>query len=852
MKGVIMAGGFGERMRPLTCSIPKPMVPIVNKPVMEYIVELLKRHGITDIISLLYYQPEIIQEYFKDGANFGVNISYAIDEGEGFGTAGSVKNAEWFLDEEFIIISGDLMTDFNLTKIIESHKQKQAKVTIALTRVQNPLSFGIVITDEEGKIARFLEKPTWGEVFSDTINTGIYVMHPSVLDYIPPKTAFDFSKDVFPVLMKNADPLYGYIATGYWRDIGNIDAYHGVHRDILSGRVDVNISGKRQETIGKDIWIDKDAQVDSSSTLEGTVVIGKNCFIGANVVLANSVIGDNSSIEEGASMTESILWDKVLIGQQAEVKRSVVCNNSVIKPYAILDEDAVVSDNCTVGMRSRITRGVKLWPYKEVEDEATLNSSLVWGEKWSKSLFGSFGVTGLAGKEITPEFAAKLGAVYGALLPVGSCVSAGRDSHRASRMVNRALIAGIVSVGINVHNFEDIPAPVVRYATGAYGDLGGFHVRQTPRNPEILDIRFFDPDGMDIPLSKERAIERLFFKEDFRRVGVDEIGTIEFPPRIVDYYKEGFRNFIDSETIRGKRFKIVIDYAYGSASTILPSIIGELGCEIISLNTSIGEMRLARTQEDFDNSLKRLSNMVVTLQADAGFMLDTSSERLFLVDESGNILMGDDALALITMLLLKSAKDAKIAVPVTASRIINQMAGEYGAEVIRTKTSIRSMMEVAASQEINFVGGTKDGYIFSKFHPVLDSMGALVKTLEMMAQENAKLGELKKLCPVSAMAREHVSCPWELKGTVMRNVIEEAKDKNAELIDGVKIHFDNGDWVLILPDVSRPIFHVNAESDSIQKANDLADRYVGMIRDIIDKHNRRWKSGLRSESGNPT
>ncbi|MFQ6040633.1 MAG: sugar phosphate nucleotidyltransferase [Candidatus Poribacteria bacterium] len=843
MKGVIMAGGFGERMRPLTCSIPKPMAPIVNKPVMVYIVELLKKHGITDIISLLYYQPEIIQGYFKDGSDFGVNMSYAIDEGEGFGTAGSVKNAEWFLDEEFIIISGDLMTDFNLTRIIEFHKQKRAKVTIGLTRVQNPLSFGIVITDEEGKIVRFLEKPTWGEVFSDTINTGVYIMDPSVLDYIPPKTEFDFSKDVFPALMSNSEPLYGYIATGYWRDIGNIGAYHEVHRDILNGRVDVNISGKRQETVGKDIWLDEGAQVDSSSILEGTVVIGKNCYIGADAVLTNSVVGDNSTVEEGASITDSILWDKVLIGQQAEVKRSVICNHSTIKPYAILDEDAVISDNCIVGMRSRITRGVKMWPYKEVEDGATLNTSLVWGEKWSKSLFGSYGVTGLAGKEITPEFAAKLGAVYGAMLPVGSCVSAGRDSHRASRMVNRALISGIVSVGINVHNFEDIPAPVVRYATGAYGDLGGFHVRQAAHNPEILDIRFFDPDGMDIPISKERAIERLFFKEDFRRVGVDEVGTIEFPPRIVEYYHEGFRNFIDGDTIRAKGFKIVIDYAYGSASTILPSIMGELGCEIISLNTSIGEMRLTRTQQDFENSLQELSNIVITLQADAGFMLDTSAERLFIVDESGDILMEDDTLAILAMLVLKSAKGGKIAVPVTASRIIDGMAEEYGAEVIRTKTSIRSMMEVAASQDISFVGGTKNGYIFPQFHPVFDAMGALMKTLEMMAQGDARLGELKKLCPTSAMVREHVSCPWELKGTVMRNVIEEAKDEKTELIDGVKIHFDNDDWVLILPDMSRPIFHVNAESDSMPKAHDLADKYIGLIRKIIDENSKGW--GLR-------
>lgn len=841
MKAVIMAGGFGTRMRPLTCNIPKPMVPVANKPIMAHIVDLLRKHGFPDILSILYYQPEVIEGYFRDGTEFSVKMRY-IGAEEDLGTAGSVKNAQiqmpQFFDETFIIISGDVLTDFDLSKAVEFHLKNRSKATIALTRVDNPLPFGVVITDSGHKIVKFLEKPTWGEVFSDTINTGIYILEPSVLEYIPPGSEFDFSKDLFPALMANSEPLFGYVADGYWKDVGDLEAYQDVHKDVLSGKVDIEIPGIRQKTIGKDIWVGSGSHLDKRAKLEGSVVIGGNCSLEAKSLIVNSVIGNNCIIEEDAKVINSVLWDGVKIGRKAQLSgENAVGHGTIIKSNAFIGLKAVISDGCSIGSGSSISSNVKLWPHKAVEDGAVLNSSLIWGERWSKSLFGTYGVTGLAGSEITPEFAAKLGAAYGASLRKGFYVSVSRDNHRASRMIARAMISGVMSTGINLHDLEVTPAPVAKFVIESFKEGGGFHVKRSPFDPDSIDIKFFEPDGMNISTSKEKTIERLFFREDFPRARLDETGTLEFPSRIIEYYRERFLNYIDSEVIRRKRLKVVVDYAYGSASTILPSIFGALDCEVVSLNAFMDEAKLTQTLEERENALKQISNIVVTLKADAGFMLDAGAELLFLVDERGRVLSGDQALSLVSLLTLKSDKSKsaakrQIAVTITATKAIDEIAKKFRGEVIRTKTNPRSMMEIAKQPDIRFVGSRKGGYIFPEFYPVFDGMMSLVKIMEMMASLEVKLGEELDAIPAYHMVREHVPCPWELKGAIMRNLIETSTSKGmpVELIDGVKVSFGS-DWAIIIPDGDRPLFHVNAESDDEKRAKELVNEYMEKIRE---------------------
>src|SRR5436189_181883 len=242
MRAVVMAGGEGTRLRPLTSNQPKPMVPIVGKPCMEHILELLRQHGFEDVVVTLAFLPQAIRTYFGDGEALGLRIEYSVEESP-LGTAGSVRLATDHLDGTALVISGDALCDIDLTELCRAHKEKGAAVTIGLKSVENPLEFGIVVTDSDGRIERFLEKPSWGQVFSDTINTGIYVLEPEVLRHVPTDRPFDFSKELFPLLLEMGRPLYGSVMEGYWQDIGNLDQYRQANFDALDENVRLNIPG---------------------------------------------------------------------------------------------------------------------------------------------------------------------------------------------------------------------------------------------------------------------------------------------------------------------------------------------------------------------------------------------------------------------------------------------------------------------------------------------------------------------------------------------------------------------------------------------------------------------------------
>jgi mannose-1-phosphate guanylyltransferase/phosphomannomutase len=804
------------------------MLPIANRPVMEHGLRLLKRHGFDDIRVLLYYQPQVIREFFGDGQAQGITLSYVTTETD-LGTAGAVRFAQQGLNEPVLVISGDVLTDFDLGAILEFHRERGSKATLVLTRVTNPLAYGVVITEPDGRIVRFLEKPSWGEVFSDTVNTGIYVLEPEALDRVPEGREFDFSRDLFPALLERGVPLYGCIATGDWRDIGSLSEYRQAQVDILRGEVDVEVQGQKMGRIGKDVWVGEGTRVDPSAKMRGAVVLGRRVRIGPGVQLANSIIGDDCVVEDGAGVADSVLWDHVTIGAEAELKEDVVASHCAIGRKAFLAEGVVVADHCQIGPEATVKADVKLWPYKTVEEGATLSTSLVWGEKWSRSLFGAYGVSGLTNVEITPEFVAKLGAAYGATLPEGATMIFSRDLHKSSRLIGRALMSGILSSGVNVHDLQAVPIPLARFAVRSTGDAGGLHVRRSPFDRRLTDIKFFDGGGMDVSSGKEKGIEGLFFREDFRRADAEKTGEITFPQRVLEYYKEALLASVDPAVLGRAKLKVVVDYAFGTAATIFPSVLGELGCDVVALNAYLDETKLTRSAEEFNAALTQLSTIVPTLKADLGVLMDAGGEKVFLVDETGKILSGDEALSALILLGLKSGEVHALAVPVSASQAIEQMADPFGAEVIRTRMAYRSMMEVAASGKVQFVGEGKGGFIFPRFHPAMDAQCATVKTLEWLARAGEPLSRIRATVPAYRMVREHIPCQWEMKGAIMRHLIDETQGTRVELLDGVKIYQD-GAWVIVVPDGDRPLFHVNAEAPTEPEARALSQKYIDLIR----------------------
>ncbi|MBM3136194.1 MAG: nucleotidyl transferase, partial [Chloroflexi bacterium] len=755
-----------------------------NKPVMAHILELLKKHGFSEVVVTVQYLADSIRNAFGDGEGYGLKIAYSLEDTP-LGTAGSVKKAQEYLDETFLVISGDAVTDFNLTEIVNFHQANKALATLTLYRVPNPLEYGVVIIDDQGHIRQFLEKPSWGEVFSDTINTGIYVLEPKVLNYFDKDKPFDFSQDLFPILLKNNDPLFGYVASGYWCDVGNIQEYMRATDDILRRQVQLEPLGQH---IGGDIWADEEVEIAPNAQLFGPIYLGRGVKIKGGVIIRGpTVIRDYTIVDDRANIERSVIWRDSYIGERVEVRGAIVGRQCILKPSAVLFEGVVLGDSSVVGEGAVLHPNVKIWPDKQIEPGAIVRSSLIWGAQGRRGLFGRYGVTGLVNVDITPEFAAKLGAAYGATLPKASVVTMNRDPHRTPRMIKRAMISGLPSAGVNVWDVKAVPIPVARYYTRVSGAVGGVHVRLSPFDARAVDIKFFDKRGLDVDKATQRKIENIFFREDFRRAYLDEISLITDATHVVESYTEGFLQKVDVEAIRKANFQIVVDYALATTSLVLPAILNRLDCRVVALNAGVDETKMSILSEELERAIRQLAVICGPLQADLGVRLDVGGEKIFLVDDTGAVLPGTTALAAVASLALRAKGGGTIAAPVTQSHVLEKIAARYGGQVLRTKVDPASLTAAATRDGVVLAGDGEGGFAFPQFQPAVDGMMAIAKILELLATQGVKLSQVVRELPAYHMASVKIACPWEEKGRVMRLLNEQYRETRGRQIDGIKL-----------------------------------------------------------------
>jgi NDP-sugar pyrophosphorylase family protein len=351
MSAVILAGGKGTRLRPLTLNTPKPIVPILSRPFLGLQIDLLKKTGIDEIVLSLSYQPRRIEEIFGDGSDLGVRITYTM-EPEPLGTAGAVRNADALLRGRTIVFNGDVLSDLDLSEVLSFHESVGAKATIVLTPVANPSAYGLVETDPDGRVRRFLEKPSYDEITCDTINAGVYVLERELLDFIPAGKNYSFERGFFPHLLRERVPFYAYVHRGYWIDIGTPEKYLKVHRDILSGVLP--FEGFHPNAGGT--YVDPDATVEAGARLTGPAYIGAGSVVKARAVVEPyAVIGANCRLEEGATVTDSVLWANVRVGEEARVRGSVIGRSAHIGHHAIVDRGVVLGDKSVITDYSRIT-----------------------------------------------------------------------------------------------------------------------------------------------------------------------------------------------------------------------------------------------------------------------------------------------------------------------------------------------------------------------------------------------------------------------------------------------------------------------------------------------------------------
>ena len=825
-----MAGGSGSRLRPLTIARPKSLVPVVNKPVLAYILDLLKLHHFTEVIITVQHLADHIQDYFGDGSQLDMKIQYSVEEVP-LGTAGSVRNARQYLDDVFLVISGDAITDIDLSALLKFHCEKKALATLTLQHMGNPLDYGVVVTDSQGRITRFLEKPSWGQVISDTVNTGIYVLEPEVLDRLEPNQPYDFSQEVLPLLLKQGAPLYGYIAEGYWCDIGTLPAYMKATSDVLEGRVrHVELGHYR----GGGVWVGQGVEIAPDAALFGPLYLGNEVKVKQGAIIYGpAVVRDYSVVDNRAQIERSTIWNNCYVGESAEVRGAVIGSQCNIKAKAVILEGAVIGDNSLIGRGAVIHQNVKIWPGKEVEAGATVKNSIIWGSQGRRVLFGQYGVTGAVNVDLTPEFAARLGVAFGTTLPKGSLVIINRDPHRSPRMLKRAIISGLPSAGVNVWDLGTQPVPVARHYTCHSEAVAGVHVRLSPYDPRLVDIRFTDAKGVNLDEEQKRRVEQCFFREDFRRVYLNEIGTISYAPQVVERYTREFLAFVNQEIVRNNRFYLVVDYANSPVAMVFPSILNELNCNVVALNANVDESRMAIQPEEFQADLERLSNIAATLHAHLGIRFDVSGEKLSIVDDRGKILPNAVAAMAMAELALRSAPPGgAVAISMKMPAEFERIAARHGGQVIRTKVDPFTLDASDADGTVALATDGSGSFIFPKFQTTSDGLMAAAKLLEYLALQQTTLSEVVAGLPPFHMAHQAVACPWEAKGIVMRRVSQYFKHEQIDTTDGIKVKFSDTEWALLISDADYPLFEIYAEAGSPAQVADLMANFVQLVTDL--------------------
>lgn len=829
MEAVIMAGGEGTRLRPLTLNRPKPMIPLCDRPLLEYTVDLLRKYAFHDICMTLHYLPRAIMDHFEDGSAFGVRIHYSVEDAP-LGTAGGVKKAVGEADGPVLVFSGDILTDVDLGAMLEFHKKSGSWTTIALTKVKYPTEYGIALLDEEWRITKYLEKPSWPEVFSDLANMGIYILEPEALKMIPDGKEFDFSNDLFPKMLKEGAPLFGWVAKGYyWSDIGNPSEYLKANLDILRGNVSVTLSAIQ---VSDGVWMAEGADVHPEAEIYPHVYIGKNVRVKRKAVVGESAIFSNSVVEEGARVENSIIWSSSFIGFGSNISGAIVAERCIIDSNASVGEGAIIADECRLGSCSMIKPNVYIWPSKYVEPYSVIDSHLKWGFGAKRGLFGEWGIEGSINADMTPELALKVGMAVGTWTKPGSSIAIARDPFRSSRIIKRALIAGLMASGIRVLNLKTAPNPVLRYYQLKHGLPASIMVSTPITRADVVRIKLLDKDGLPLALKDEKKIERIIFYNEFSRVKLEELGSNIYVGGYVDEYID---YLLSKFEIKAKsKPLIVVDCAYGSSSQVAPILFEMAGLRALVLNSYVGDDIPARVAEDTQAYASRLAAIVRSAGAIFGVMFDEDGDRIFLVDDKGRGLRGDEALAAMVKMALEDRGGGNVVVTSTASRMIEVVAEEYNAKVIRVQYGIKGVARAALERRAVVAGDEGGSFIIPKVSYMPDGFAAALFIAERLLRNNIKLSELVDGLPKMAMARRELPLAFSRRGPFLRKLIDSVHGGVIDTMDGIKL-LDEGGWVHIHPKAHEPVVELIAEASSEEDAEMLVRKYHNLLDSILNE-----------------
>ena len=776
MKAIIMAGGEGSRLRPLTCDCPKPLVPVMDRPVMEYALLLLKKHGILDIGVTLAYLPGQITDYFGDGEAQGVRLRYYVED-KPLGTAGSVRQAAGFLDETFVVLSGDGLTDCDLSAALEFHRARGALATMVLKKMEAPMEYGVVVLGGDGRVERFVEKPGWGEVFSDTVNTGIYILESEALRMIPEGKAYDFGRELFPAMVEAGKPVFGYTMEGYWCDIGDTAAYLKAHMDVLDGRIELPGLGRTGGVFGA-----PGARVDKGAVLEGP------CFIGANVTIAEgarigpySVLGEGCVVRSGASVKRAVLWRGARVCENAQLRGCIVQSGVKIGPYSAAFEESVLGDGAILGEGATLMPGVKVWPHKQVPEGERVDKNLIWGGRAERRF--SQGVLELD----TPVDAVRGAQAMAAAMGLSRALLA-RDADSAALAMSRAVLSGLMAQGVEVIDIGPASLAQCRYVLGEMGLPGALHVDAERLTP-------MDAQGAPLGKAQQRSVRGALSRDELKECFRDGVWPPSRAARTDIGYIRHLTGLVDRSRLEKERPRVA------------------LFCEN-ALVLSLGERAMKQAgiavRAEWEEDMMDLSS------AEMGVWLSKDGQTAVFSDVYGS-LTSPQCQMLLGWALLESG-ERELLLPSAATRGLEQLCGQYNARIRYASSG--------------------DGTWVSDLNPrqadvQQDGIGAALLVIDRLTASALTLRGWQRMMPAVCQSEKVVTVPLREKGGVLRELAE--KFEKGDQQGGIRFEDERG-WVFVNPCGDRRQCLVTSEALNAEIAGELCDFYAGALEKIVRQH----------------
>jgi len=771
MKAVILAGGEGVRIRPLSLGRPKPLLPLMGRPVAEHIIGKLKKHGITEIFVTLGYQAQAVRDALGTGELFGVRLHYVVEE-EPLGTAGSVRRCLPELGgEDFLVIGGDCIFDLDLTAAMRRHRERRAEATLVLYRHPDPTQYGLAVTDRTGTIQRFVEKPSWGEVMTNTINTGIYILSPAAMARVPEGKACDFGRDLFPDLLREGRVLHGCILEGYWRDIGDCGAYLDCVCDALAGKVKLESSLPQ---IAPGIW-------SAAGVPEGVSLVPP-CWIGPEVMLgAGAIIGPHVVLERGAwvgaraMVQRSVLMEGAGAGPRSTLYGAVLGRQATARRGSVLNEGVVLGEHALAEDGAVLMERVRLWPGQAAPAHCRVTGTMTGGSQKGALRFRDGGVIyGVPGEDLGPEALLLLGSV----LAADGSVGIGSTGTPVTQMLSRAAQAGVAAAGGQAV-LHDLHSPVQGAWVAARQELPvSLFLEESDGG---VWIHFFDGRGLPLGKEREQKLEHTLLRGEVRRVRGAKVEEGRSLPLTQRQWADETARQAKLKQAMLKRPTVAVEGTAPENSALREALLA-LGCHV---------------EERWRAGIP-------------AFWAEHGGFRLYARDEKGACLDPGQMLALVTLIEMENGAGT-VAVPAGASAAVDLVAAGYNGTVLRLDRD-----------------GSRARECYGAMPWLWSAPAAAVRICSRMGVSNQKLESLMTKTPRFHAWKREVPLSAE-RGRVMEALA--ARRERTEEGEGLRLRTGSG-WVYVVPLARRPALRILAEGPDLELAAELCDFYAARAAEL--------------------